>query len=242
MSNDQATLRCPHISADLPIATSLCIPMIAQGETLGLFYLSTESSLACDEAKQQLARTVAEQVALALANLRLQETLKNQSIRDPLTGLFNRRYLEEMFQQELARSQRQQSSISVIMLDIDYFKRFNDSYGHNIGDYVLQEVSTLLKNHVRGSDLACRYGGEEMILILPESTLDNAVTRAEMIRLAIAQLVLFHDGQPLQSVTISLGVASFPEHGGTVASVVQAADAALYRAKAAGRNQVMVAP
>ena len=233
---------CNHIPPNEAIAATLCIPMIAQGETIGLFYLSTNMATALPEPKQQLARTLAEQVGLAISNLRLQETLQQQSIRDPLTGLFNRRYLEESLNQELSRAQRQQHQIGVIMIDIDHFKKFNDTYGHDAGDYVLQTVGTLLKKYVRGSDIACRYGGEEMILILPDSTIESASVRAEEIREAIAQISLSHNSQLLGSLTASLGVASFPQHGATGSAVMQSADAALYRAKAAGRNQVLIAP
>jgi len=233
---------CNHIPLNETIAATLCIPMIAQGETIGLFYLSTNTATALPESKQQLARTLAEQVGLAIANLRLQETLQQQSIRDPLTGLFNRRYLEESLNQELSRAQRQQHQIGVIMIDIDHFKKFNDTYGHDAGDYVLQTVGSLLKSYVRGFDIACRYGGEEMILVLPESSLEIASKRAEEIREAIAQITLSHNSQLLGSLTASFGVANFPQHGATSNAVMQAADAALYRAKAAGRNQVLTAP
>lgn len=235
-------LHCHHVPQDAEIASTLCIPMIAQGETLGMFYLSTKVATALPEAKQQLARTVAEQLSLAIVNLRLRETLQNQSIRDPLTGLFNRRYLEEVLIQELARARRKNHPISVIMLDIDHFKLFNDTYGHEVGDYVLQAVGQLLRESIRDSDTACRYGGEEMILVLPEIFLEQAQIKAEGIRLAIAQLELAHNGDRLLPLTVSLGVSAFPQHGATGAAVIQAADAALYRAKAAGRNQVIVAP
>ena len=240
-ADQQSGPYCNHVLLNEAIDITLCIPMIAQGETIGLFYLSSNTATTLTEPKQQLAKTLAEQVGLAIANLRLQETLKQQSIRDPLTGLFNRRYLEERLNQELSRAQRQQHQISVIMIDIDHFKRFNDSYGHDAGDYVLQTVGSLLKSYVRGFDIACRYGGEEMILILPESSLEIASKRAEEIREAIAQITLSHNAQLLGSLTASFGVASFPQHGATSNAVMQAADAALYRAKAAGRNQVLIA-
>ncbi len=238
----QSGLRCQHIPADQEIATTLCIPMIAQSETLGLFYLSTNNSTALPDAKRQIARTVAEQVALAIANLNLRESLQYQSIRDPLTGLYNRRYLEEVLTQEIARGQRRQHPIGVVMVDVDHFKRFNDTYGHDVGDYVLQTIGAILKQSVRGSDIPCRYGGEEMTLILPESSLEVTSIKAEGIREAIAKLTLAYNGQHLGNLTISLGIAGFPKHGTTGTSVIQAADAALYRAKAAGRNQVVIAP
>jgi diguanylate cyclase (GGDEF)-like protein/PAS domain S-box-containing protein len=237
----QANLRCRHSPAD-GMATTLCLPMQAQGETQGLFYLSTETPTALSEAKRQLARTVAEQLSLAIANLHLRETLQHQSIRDPLTGLFNRRYLEESLQQSIQRAQRHQHPIGVIMLDIDHFKSINDTYGHEAGDRALQAVGQILRDRVRGSDIACRYGGEEMTLVLPESSLAIAQARAEAIRSAIAQLQVNYQGIPLRSFTASLGVACFPNHGLTASALIRTADAALYQAKFHGRNQVVVAP
>ncbi|HEY9648280.1 MAG TPA: diguanylate cyclase, partial [Chroococcidiopsis sp.] len=241
VGQNRSSLRCSHIPANEAIAATLCIPMIAQGETLGLFYLSTETANALSEAKQQLARTLAEQVGMAIANLNLRETLQHQSIRDPLTGLFNRRYLEESLTQEIVRAQRHRHPIGVIMIDIDHFKRFNDIFGHDVGDYVLQTVGALLKDSVRNSDIACRYGGEEMTLILPEASLEGTTARAEMIREAISQLRISQSGKLLDAITASFGVACFPQHGSTSTSLIKAADIALYRAKDAGRNQVLVA-
>ena len=121
-------------------------------------------------------------MALSLSNLNLRETLQHQSIRDPLTGLFNRRYMDETLERERQRAARSDTSLGVIMLDIDHFKKFNDMFGHEAGDTVLEELGVLLKNHVRGSDIACRYGGEEFVLILPESPLEIVIERAELIR------------------------------------------------------------
>ncbi|NMF86364.1 diguanylate cyclase [Nodosilinea sp. P-1105] len=230
-------LRCHH--AAVASNTTLCLPLLAQGEILGLFYLSAPD---IPKPTQQLARTVAEQVALALANLILRETLQHQSIRDPLTGLYNRRYLEEVLAQEIQRAQRHGHTMGVIMLDIDHFKRFNDTYGHEAGDRVLQAVGQLLRDSVRGSDLACRYGGEEMTLVLPESPPEITLERAETIRQAIGHLQVNVDGQVLEAISASFGVASFPSHGTTGADLLKVADAALYQAKAQGRNRVVVAP
>jgi len=232
---------CHHLLHQASL-TTLCTPMITQAETLGLFYLSAETPEALPETKQQIARTVAEQLALAIANLNLREILKQQSIHDPLTGLFNRRYLEESLAQEISRAQRFHHPIGVIMIDIDHFKHFNDTYGHDAGDYVLQAVATFLRENVRRSDIACRYGGEELMLILPTSPLTETLSRAEEICLAISQLSLIYQNQCLGSLTASFGVATFPRHGITGIAVMQAADAALYRAKALGRNQVVSAP
>lgn len=238
----ESGLRCTHSRAVSSEAETLCIPMIAQGETLGLFYLYAKRSDVLMESQQQLAQTVAEQVGLAIANLHLRETLQNQSIRDALTGLFNRRYLEESLRQEIARAQRKQTEIGVIMLDVDHFKRLNDTYGHEAGDLVLQAISKLLREQIRGADIACRYGGEELTLVLPDSGLQATQARADEIRVAISQLKLSLQGTVLSGLSASFGVAGFPQHGVNGAALLQAADAALYRSKSAGRNRVTVAP
>jgi diguanylate cyclase (GGDEF)-like protein/PAS domain S-box-containing protein len=195
LGSERHELICNHIDHQHPPAESLCIPMIAQGETLGLMYLSTSQINRLNENRQQLARTISEQVGMAIANLTLRETLQNQSIRDQLTGLFNRRYLEESFNQEIHRAQRNKYSVGIIMLDIDHFKQVNDTLGHEAGDFVLKEIGYLLKNIIRASDIACRYGGEEMILILPESSLEDTAQKAEEIRAAIDQLTLNYNGK-----------------------------------------------
>ena len=241
MGSDRHELICNHIDHQHPPAESLCIPMIAQGETLGLLYLSTSKPHLLNETRQQLARTVAEQVGMAIANLTLRETLENQSIRDPLTGLFNRRYLKEFLTKEIHRAMRNKYSVGIIMLDIDHFKYFNDTLGHEAGDFVLQEIGSLLKNMIRVSDVACRYGGEEMTLVLPESSLEDTARKAEAVREALAQLKLNYNGKRIEGLTASFGVAGFPDRGTTGNDVIIAADAALYQAKAAGRNQVIVA-
>ncbi|MDX2243986.1 MAG: diguanylate cyclase [Leptolyngbyaceae cyanobacterium bins.302] len=234
-------LRCNHITAAPSDLTTLCIPMIAQGETLGMFHLSTEHPEGLPLPKQQLARTVAEQVGLAIANLNLRETLQNQSIRDGLTGLFNRRYLEEALHTEIARAQRHHYSTAVVMVDVDHFKSFNDKHGHDAGDAVLRAIAQVLKDSARGSDIACRYGGEELTLVLPETSLIAALAKAEEIRGVIHQISMTYGGQTLENLTASFGVAIFPDHGTIGSEVIQAADAALYRAKAAGRNRVIAA-
>ena len=221
---------------------SLCVPMMAQGETLGLLYLSSQEVGQLSDSKQRLAVAVAEHIALALANLKLRETLRNQSIRDPLTGLFNRRYLEESLQRELHRAHRNHQSVGIIMIDIDHFKRFNDTFGHKAGDMVLRELGAFLLGNIRTSDIACRYGGEELTLILPESDLMDTEKRASQIRAGVKQLKVEYRGELLGAISISLGVACFPEHGLTGEAVIQAADGALYRAKAEGRDRVATAP
>jgi diguanylate cyclase (GGDEF)-like protein len=223
----------------------ICAPMMAQGETLGLLYLKTRPAAAggiteLTEAKEQLATAVAEQIALALSNLKLRETLRQQSVRDPLTGLYNRRFLEETLDRELARLERKNLPLSLIMIDVDNFKNFNDTFGHEAGDAVLRDLGGVLQRHVRGGDIACRYGGEEFTIVLPEASLEIGRQRAEMLREAARELRLVHDGKSLGAVTLSLGVACFPEHGRRREHLLQVADAALYEAKNGGRNRVVV--
>jgi diguanylate cyclase (GGDEF)-like protein len=233
-------LQCNHCQY-LSQAEHFCIPMLAQGETMGMLHLSSAQEKILTESKQQLAKTIAKQVALSLANLKLRETLRHQSVRDPLTGLFNRRYLEESLSREVQRAQRNQHALSVIMVDVDHFKRFNDTFGHEAGDMVLRELGRFLRKHTRESDIACRYGGEEMALILPDASLPDAQQRAEDLRLGVKQLNVSLRHQLLGTITISLGVASFPVHGSSGEEVIQEADLALYQAKRQGRDRVIVA-
>src|SRR6267378_3199046 len=177
---------------------------------------------------------------MALALQQREQKLQEQAISDPLTGLYNRRYLNEFLPRELVRCRRSAAPLAVMLIDLDHFKRVNDSFGHEAGDVVLKAIAALLKGKVRGSDIACRYGGEEFALILPETGLDAAVRRAEVIRLAIARLVLSHAGTPLGKITTSLGIALFPDHGEDSDALLRAADVALYAAKGAGRDRVVV--
>jgi len=167
--------------------------------------------------------------------------LSVQSIRDPLTGLFNRRYLEESLEREVHRAERNGYPVGMIMLDIDYFERFNKMCGHEAGDMLLRELGGFLKEQTRRSDIACRYGSEEFILILPEASLENTCRKAERLRESVKSLCVEHGHQDMEPVTLSLGVAAFPEHGTTGEAVMRLADAALYRAKEEGRDRVATA-
>jgi diguanylate cyclase (GGDEF)-like protein len=239
VQDPQLGLICKHMQRPTESA-HLCVPMMAQGEALGLLHLSLPHPGRLSEAKQRLAMTVAEQIALSLANLKLQETLRNQSIRDPLTGLFNRRYMEESLEREMRRAVRGRHPVGIIMLDLDHFKQFNDAFGHDAGDTLLRDVGTVLHRSIRGEDIACRFGGEEFTLIVPEASLADAAQRAEQIRESIRGLSISHRRQALGAVTVSLGVAIYPDHGPTGDAVIRAADAALYQAKALGRDRVAV--
>ncbi len=218
----------------------VCIPMTAQGETFGVLHIQGRTGQSMEELETR-AGPMAARVALALANLRLRESLRSQSIRDPLTGLFNRRYMEETLERELHRAARHQHPLGVIMIDIDYFKRFNDTFGHETGDVLLRELGTFLRANVRSEDVPCRYGGEEFIIILPEASVLDVQKRTMVLRDGIKSLKIQRHGQIIGPITVSQGVASFPEHGASAGQLLRAVDAALYKAKRGGRDQVVVA-
>jgi diguanylate cyclase (GGDEF)-like protein len=233
---------CEHLPHPVPGAT-LCVPLTAQGESLGILYLGARGGAAggLGEDKQQLAQTVAEQLGLAVANLKLRETLRNQSIRDPLTGLFNRRYMEETLDRELRRAERNQRPLCVAMLDLDHFKGLNDGFGHEAGDLLLAELGRLLRTSLRGGDVVCRYGGEEFVLILPEAGAEDGFRRVEQLREASRQLCVTHRSRAIGAPTFSGGIAVYPTDGDTVEDLLRAADAALYVAKHGGRDRLVMA-
>ena len=240
VENSRSGLICRHIHKPTPEGY-VCIPMMAQSEALGVLHLMQPDGIKMTDTKQRMAITMSEHIAMALSNLRLHETLRSQSIRDPLTGLFNRRFMEESLELEIRRAARNQRTLGMIMIDLDHFKYFNDNFGHEAGDLLLKELGVLLKSNIRGEDIACRYGGEEFTLILPEGT--GAVTRqrAEFFKDAIQRLNVHFRGCPLGKITASMGVAVFPDHGRTAKALIEAADKALYRSKGAGRDRVTLA-
>jgi diguanylate cyclase (GGDEF)-like protein len=243
---DDGAVRCSHfgVGSRLP---SLCTPLMAHGETLGILCLVTEANgsaglqSSISEFSVKLAVSVAEQAALSFANLKLREKLRYQSIRDPLTGLFNRRYLDESLERELPNAVRKNRSLGIIMLDVDRFKKFNDMFGHDAGDTVLRELGDYLAKFIRRGDLACRYGGEEFTLILSECSLEDTRRRAEELRTSFQQLSIKHRDIVLGKVTLSLGIAVLPDHGTTAVELLAAADGALLRAKEEGRDRVLTA-
>jgi diguanylate cyclase (GGDEF)-like protein len=245
-SGARTGLLCQHATGSAePIFPYMCVPLVAHGETVGLLFLQRLHTAADAreigaslESKLSLATAVGEEISLALANLKLRDTLRQQSLRDPLTGLYNRRFLEEYLVHERVRATRKNRPLSVIMLDIDHFKRVNDTFGHDAGDAVLRRMGLVLQGHVRGSDIACRIGGEEFALLLPEASLVIAYQRAERILDTVRHMQIKHRGQTLGAITVSLGVAAFPKHGDTPEALIRAADQALYQAKQGGRNKL----
>ena len=236
---------CRHIDVT-EVSESICVPFMAQGEALGILSLQMRGDAQqpkspqrlSRESERRLAHVLVEQVGLALGNLKLRESLRHQSICDPLTGLSNRRFMEESLEREFSRAKRGGSYLAIIMMDLDHFKRFNDTFGHQAGDTLLRVLGDLLKRSTRGQDIACRYGGEEFALVLTDTNLDGVLKRAEILRQQVKQMNVEYAGQLLGTVSVSIGVAVYPEHGNTSAEVLRAADQALYRAKREGRDRI----
>jgi diguanylate cyclase (GGDEF)-like protein len=245
VEDPRTDLVCRHVTWSLTTCY-LCAPMIARGETLGLLHLrvsghnrdSSEDALPKSRELKWLAGTLAERLAMTLADMRLRETLRAQSICDPLTGWFNRRFMEETLDREIRRAARNKSSLAIIMLDIDNFKEFNDSFGHEAGDVALRDLCQVLKTHVRSEDVACRYGGDEFVLILPDISGEVAVQRVEEMQIAAGRMEIQYHGHALRPMTLSFGIASFPANGRTSQELLRASDTALFRAKSEGRDKV----
>ncbi len=240
---------CQHLT-NRSTAECLCVPMVAQGNTIGVLHLEFEDATRLHndsgtgsfrESHQQLAISAASQIALSLASLQLRETLREQSIRDPLTRLFNRRFLEEALERELQVASRKKHAVAVLFLDLDHFKRFNDAFGHDAGDVVLQSLADLFRNSFRATDICCRYGGEEFAIILPESSAQDAAARADVLRAEVRSLRVQYKKQNLGPLSLSVGVAAYPEHGLTAGELLEIADQCLYESKARGRDVVTVA-
>ncbi len=244
-SGQQHQVKCRHITN--PETLSICIPLMAQSQTLGLLTIVFDKLHKKDEDKksanteQLLAIAMGEQIAIALANIKLRQTLHEQSIHDPLTGLFNRRYLFQVFGKEMTKILRSKSKMMIVMVDVDHFKQFNDQFGHEAGDIVLKFVASELQACVKKCDLVCRLGGEEFVIIVCNESLEDVCARLEMLRTVIEKKHLEYKGLDLGSITISQGVSLFPENGKSLEELLIAADKALYQAKDTGRNRVVVA-
>ncbi len=228
--------------------THFCVPMKTSGELLGVLILqsdeqphgTTEQQINAPEAQGQLAEALGEQLALALANLKLREVLRSQALQDPLTDLSNRRHMEEFLERSTSSAQSHNRPLAVLMVDVDHFKDFNDTQGHLAGDNVLKFIGRFLQMHTRGEDIACRYGGDEFVLVLPEVPVAVAVQRAEQLRTKLTAAEPRADSPWLSVPTISIGISAAPEHGFSPQALLRIADAALYRAKTEGRNRVVI--
>ncbi|WP_333005534.1 diguanylate cyclase [Vibrio coralliilyticus] len=239
-SNDEFhTLSCEHMD-NVGDNQTLCIPLTAHGNTIGIMHLYFGSSeIEIDEITEQLAFSVAEHLGLALANLSLQEKLRSQALSDPLTGLFNRRFFEQKLTEHAMNSATSEQPLSLLMLDLDHFKRFNDNFGHDAGDFVLKEISALLKRSVGDDEIACRLGGEELAVLLPQSNMKQATEFANTLCEAVRSLHLEHKGLSLGQLGVSIGVSTYPKPSSDMESLVKMADQALYMAKDLGRSRVV---
>jgi diguanylate cyclase (GGDEF)-like protein len=238
VNNKKNNLICGHFNAS-PNAYA-CLPLGTQSQVMGILILYSALPCVFTEDKLQLADTFCEVIQLSLANIRLRESLYYQSTHDTLTGLFNRRYIDEALARELRRVEREKNSLCVAMFDLDHFKAFNDTNGHEAGDEVLAFIGRLFKENFRGSDITCRFGGEEFLVVLVNSKLSDAAMRLQSFCDTVKkERIIFH-GKALPAMTISIGVAEAPKHGVTAKEIVRAADEALYCAKKNGRDRVEV--
>jgi diguanylate cyclase (GGDEF)-like protein len=227
------------LRAVMPTDVDAClvIPLFVRSELHGVFQIAPGQ---VGLSRRAAVATYSKHLAMALSNIRLRERLRDQSLRDPLTRLFNRRYFEEAFSRELKRSERHQIPLSVVMLDIDFFKRINDTYGHDVGDDVLRGLASVIAGLVRTEDTVCRLGGEEFVVLLPSTSTEQGLQAAEKLRAAVRG-IKFRELAGLNRISCSFGVATFPEHGMTGEALLHAADMALYRAKHGGRDRVEAA-
>ena len=246
--NAEEPVTCDHYQAD-SAEWHHCLPLMASGETLGVLYVCGADADEVGDGGTPIAfgypngalANVLESLSMAIANIRYQKTLQHQAIRDSLTGLFNRRYLDETLRREMDQAVRADEPLTFALLDVDHFKQFNDSFGHDAGDALLKAVGDVLTKQMRVGDIACRYGGEEFALVYPGMCEEVAARRLETIRTEIGKLSITHRGKLCKPVTVSAGLAVYPAHASDTDSLINAADQALYKSKDTGRNCVNVA-
>ena len=241
---------CDHVHGDVA-PPFFCLPIIAHGETIGLLHLrfdGFEEGGLLRHMREQVLRhrwdlglICAEQINLAIANVRLRQELEDQSVRDPLTGLWNRRWFLDAAHRELARARDTGRPLSLISLDVDHFKRFNDHHGHDAGDTVLREVGALMRTHFHGDCRPCRLGGEEFVILCVNTPCDAALELAHGFAQVLKDVRIAYDGQMLPPITVSGGISSHPGHADSVLRLLKIADTALYAAKEAGRDRILIA-
>lgn len=230
-------LVCQHLEAN-DATGMVCIPLMAQGETLGIIHLCESARKPLSSQSLTMAHSIGKEVAIAISNLKLRQSLEQQALHDPLTGLYNRRHLMDQFSNISARANQNNQPFCLLVVDVDHFKKYNDQYGHDAGDYVLTQLAKQFRKSLRASDIACRMGGEEFAIILADSDSDQADEFANRLRSNIENLHLIFQGRPLGEITISIGLSSYPDEGTTLQELIQSADELLYVAKNSGRNRV----
>ncbi|WP_242122645.1 diguanylate cyclase [Sphingobium sp. Sx8-8] len=240
-TGDLIDIPCEHLGERSGLST-ICIPLTAQGESIGLLYFEQPEGMAAEQINrtEKYLEMLAENISLALANLRLRDVLRQMAMADPLTGLANRRRFDTVFKEQIAFAESTMEPLACLMVDIDHFKRFNDTHGHDAGDTVLRAVGSVLNEALRETDCAFRLGGEEFVLLMPGFPLEQAIERARQVQQKIQELRVEHRGEELGPITASFGLSAYPDHG-RPEKLVLTADAALLRAKAQGRNQIVIA-
>jgi len=242
-SISEKSILCKHVEAN-STASYYCVPLLTQGEIIGLLYLEIKSELVPADQNiyesELLIQNLSSQLALSIANSKLREKLKHLSIRDPLTGLYNRAYLSESLDRDLYRAKRKNIPLAVVMMDLDNFKEINDKFGHEAGDLVLQELGKLFADKIRKSDIVCRYGGDEFIVILHDVSQSEAYEKVEKLKEAINNIRINFAGQKLESITASFGMSNYPEHDDQSSRLLALADKALYHSKKGGRNKITI--
>ncbi|QDG76392.1 diguanylate cyclase [Labrenzia sp. PHM005] len=234
-------LNCQHLESSQTDEV-VCIPLMALGETLGIIQLTKESGGLFSEQELEIAQSVGKETAIAISNLNLRATLEQQALHDPLTGLNNRRYIEEKFDTITFNSHKGDSGFWILIIDVDHFKKFNDTYGHDAGDFILVQLGKLFKSKIAANHVACRLGGEEFAVLMPDQTFQGAYETGENLRKSVEQLKLKFEGTALGGLTISSGLASYPRDGNKLTEILKTADELLYCAKRNGRNQVRYDP
>jgi len=218
---------------------SFCYDLTQENDFIGILQLVSKEKV-IDIQYQNLMKSLAPQLTSAMVNIQFKDSLRNQAIRDPLTELYNRRFMLESFEQTLNRAERHKSNLAVLMIDLDHFKNFNDNHGHEAGDKVLVMVAKQFTMNLRLEDIACRFGGEEFCILCPETGLREAHILAEKLRKCVARQQIIYQGNPLEKVTLSIGISIYPNHGHSSNDLLQQADKALYHAKDQGRNCTVV--
>lgn len=233
-------IHCRHIVSPSTDTAYLCVPILTFGEPLGLLHFATREGRRSFREKKQTIGLVADLLAMAVVNIRLRDRIQELIDKDYLTGLYNRGSMEEKFNRILKKASRENASIGLIMMDIDHFGYFTENYGHGAADAVLRDLGAFLNEHLRMEDLACRYGADEFLLILPGNALDVSRSRAEHIRDLIKDRALYESHQHIHRITVSMGVVAFPSHGNTAGDLIQSAKDTVKQAKREGRDRVKV--
>ncbi len=231
---------CAHFKTP-PHGNSICIPLKGQNEIIGMINFNASTDTTIDTYQRQIMTNFGDVIKLSLANIKLHEALKEQATHDPLTGLFNRRHLDEFLQREITRVTRSSGKLCLAMLDIDHFKKFNDENGHDAGDLVLKFIAEQLKSSLRESDIICRYGGEEIVIVLLDTEMVGALARLNSFRNKIKSKQLHFEEKVLPSISVSMGISEAPMQTTIADELIRLADEALYKAKHSGRDKIIVA-